>query len=48
MILLADTLEELIGLSSRVLVMRDGRVSAVVAAPPGGKPRQVDLIEHMV
>ena len=47
-ILLADTLEELIGLSARVLVMRDGRISAEVTAPAGGKPQQVQLIEHMV
>lgn len=47
-ILLADTLEELIGLSSRILVMRDGRISAELAAPVGAKPQQVQLIEHMV
>jgi ribose transport system ATP-binding protein len=47
-ILLADTLEELIGLSGRVIVMRDGRISAEVAAPVGAKPDQVRLIEYMV
>ena len=47
-VLLGDTLEELIGLSSRILVMRDGRVTAEVTAPVGGKPEQIDLIEHMV
>jgi ribose transport system ATP-binding protein len=47
-VLLADTLEELIGLSSRILVMRDGRVSAEIGALAGGKPQQVQLIEHMV
>jgi ribose transport system ATP-binding protein len=47
-ILLGDTLEEVIGLSSRILVMRDGEVVATFDAPPGGKPTQVDLVEHMV
>jgi ribose transport system ATP-binding protein len=47
-ILLGDTLEEVIGLSSRVLVMRDGRVTASFDAPPGAKPYQVALVSHMV
>ncbi len=47
-LLLADTLEEVIGLSSRILVMKDGRISASFDAPVGGKPAQVDLIEAMV
>jgi ribose transport system ATP-binding protein len=47
-ILLGDTLEEVIGLSNRILVMRDGEVTATFEAPPGGKPAQVDLVRHMV
>ncbi len=47
-ILTSDTLEETIGLSHTVIVMRDGRVSHRVDASPGRKPAQVDLIEHMV
>ena len=47
-VLLADTLEEVIGLSHTILVMRDGAESARFDAPPGGKPSQIDLIEHMV
>jgi ribose transport system ATP-binding protein len=47
-ILLADTLEEVIGLSSRVLVMKDGVVTASFAAAAGAKPQQVDLVRHMV
>lgn len=47
-ILLGDTLEEVIGLSSRILVMRDGEVTASFEAPPGGKPTQIDLVQHMV
>ena len=47
-ILLGDTLEEVIGLSTRILVMRDGAITARLEAPPGAKPAQVDLLRHMV
>ena len=47
-ILTSDTLEETIGLSHTVLVMRDGVVTHRADAAPGRKPRQVDLIGHMV
>lgn len=47
-ILTADTLEETIGLSHSILVMRDGEVTARFDAMPGSKPAQVDLIRHMV
>ena len=47
-ILLGDTLEEVIGLSNTILVMRDGIVTARIDAPPGHKPQQINLVEHMV
>ena len=47
-ILTSDTLEETIGLSHTVLVMRDGEITHRAEASPGAKPRQVDLIGHMV
>lgn len=47
-IVTADTIEETIGLSHTILVMRDGRVTQRFDAPPGDKPQQIDLIEHMV
>jgi ribose transport system ATP-binding protein len=47
-VLTSDTLEETIGLSHRVLVMRDGVVTHAADAAPGRKPEQVDLIGHMV
>jgi ribose transport system ATP-binding protein len=47
-ILTSDTLEETIGLSHNVLVMRDGEITQRVGANPGEKPRPVDLIGHMV
>ena len=47
-ILLGDTLDEVIGLSSRVLVMKDGEITARFEAAPGAKPTQLDLVRHMV
>lgn len=47
-ILTSDTLEETIGLSHRLMVMRDGEITYRTDAAPGHKPRQVDLIGHMV
>lgn len=47
-ILLGDTLEEVIGLSNRILVMRDGKIAATFEAPPGKKPTQLDLVGYMV
>ena len=47
-ILTSDTLEETIGLSHRILVMRDRAVTAELDALPGAKPDQVAVVEHMV
>ncbi len=47
-ILTSDTLEETIGLSHTLMVMRDGLITHRTDASPGHKPRQVDLIGHMV
>lgn len=47
-VLLGDTLDEVIGLSSRIIVMKDGKVSASFDSPAGAKPSQVQIIEHMV
>ena len=47
-LLISDTLEETIGLSHRVLVMRDGEITARYLANPGEKPDQVDLVKAMV
>ena len=47
-LLTSDTLEETIGLSHTVLVMRDGGITFRTDALPGHKPAQVDLIPHMV
>jgi ribose transport system ATP-binding protein len=47
-ILASDTLEETIGLCHRILVMRDGAITAEFDAAAGSKPAQVDLLPYMV
>jgi len=47
-LLISDTLEETIGLSHTILVMRDGAVTARFRAAPGEKPKPVDLVREMV
>jgi ribose transport system ATP-binding protein len=47
-ILLGDTLDECIGMSGRVLVMKDGLVTGDFDASPGGKPSQVDVVSTMM
>ncbi|MBE1875272.1 sugar ABC transporter ATP-binding protein [Myceligenerans pegani] len=48
MVLLADSLEEAIGMSDRIVVMSDGRATTEVAAPADGKPTPLDLVKEMV
>ena len=47
-VLLADSLEEAIGMSDRIIVMSDGRATTEVACPSGGKPTPLDLVKEMV
>ncbi len=47
-ILLGDTLDECIGLSARIIVMKDGIVTAEFECPPDGKPSQVDVLRYMM
>jgi ribose transport system ATP-binding protein len=47
-LLISDDLLELIGLSNRILVMRGGTITQEIAAPPDAKPREVDVVAHMV
>ncbi len=48
LIVLGDTLDESIGLSNRVAVMKDGELTRVFEAPPGNKPEQLDIVKHMM
>lgn len=47
-ILLGDTLDECIGMSSRIIVMKDGLITAEFDASVGHKPSQVDVVSHMM
>ncbi|MGD9736505.1 MAG: sugar ABC transporter ATP-binding protein [Solirubrobacterales bacterium] len=47
-VLVSDDLPELIGLSNRVLLMKDGRVVGSVDAQPQAKPSEVDLVGGIV
>ncbi|MDR2158823.1 MAG: sugar ABC transporter ATP-binding protein [Treponema sp.] len=47
-ILLGDTLDECIGMSSRVLVMKDGLVTGDFGASVDRKPSQVDVVSVMM
>jgi ribose transport system ATP-binding protein len=47
-ILITDELLELIGLSNRILIMRHGRVTGIVDAPPQAKPTEIELIRLML
>ncbi|MCL8024486.1 sugar ABC transporter ATP-binding protein [Nocardioides bruguierae] len=47
-LLLADSLEEAIGMADRIVVMSDGRIVSEVACPTGDKPTPLDLVKEMV
>ena len=47
-ILIADSLEELIGLSNTILIMKDGELTKSMPSDPGAKPTPQDLIRYMV
>lgn len=48
LIVLGDTLDESIGLSNRVVVMKDGEVTKIFDAPADNKPEQVDIVKYMM
>jgi ribose transport system ATP-binding protein len=47
-LLIADTLEEAIGLSHTILVVKDGEIQKRFDCLPGKKPSLFDLVHHMV
>ncbi|MBV9232030.1 MAG: sugar ABC transporter ATP-binding protein [Chloroflexi bacterium] len=47
-ILISDDLLELIGLSNRIIVMRDGKQTLEVATPQQHKPQEAELVAQMV
>lgn len=47
-ILLGDTLDECIGLSSEIIVLRDGLIRGTFGCPVGDKPLQLDIVQKMM
>ena len=47
-VLITDELLELIGLSHRIAIMRGGRLSEILDAPPDRKPSERELVGHML
>lgn len=47
-LLCSESLDELIGLSNRVVVMRGGVVVARIPSHPGAKPSELDIVRHMI
>ncbi|MCM3780777.1 sugar ABC transporter ATP-binding protein [Microbacterium hydrocarbonoxydans] len=47
-LLIADSLEEGIAMSHRILTMRDGRITGEFPSAPGARPERADVLERMV
>ena len=47
-VLVADTLEEAIGLSHTIIVIKDGEIQQRFDGTPGAKPSLYDLVHHMI
>ena len=47
-VLVSDTLEEAIGLSDRLVCMRDAHVTGVLDAPRGAKPSLINVLVRVV
>ena len=47
-VLISDSLEETIALSHNIMVMKDGAVTARIAAPVEEKPSQLEIVEKML
>jgi ribose transport system ATP-binding protein len=47
-LLMGDTLDECIGLSSRIIVMKDGLMCGEYDCPVGNKPDQVEVVKRML
>jgi ribose transport system ATP-binding protein len=47
-LLVSDNLPELIGLSNRIMILRNGLCSAIIDAPKDAKPREVDILPAML
>ena len=48
MLLIADTLDEGIAMSHRVITMKDGRITGEFASSPSARPHKTDVLARMV
>jgi ribose transport system ATP-binding protein len=48
LVLRSESLEELIGLCNRIVVVKRGELTAVIDSPPGHKPEELDVVRHMI
>jgi ribose transport system ATP-binding protein len=46
-VLCSESLEEVIGLADRIVVMKDGRIAAEMSAPADNKPTEIDVVRYM-
>jgi ribose transport system ATP-binding protein len=47
-IIVSDTIEETIGLSNNIIVLKDGELKQIVKSNKGNKPSQIEIIKYMV
>jgi ribose transport system ATP-binding protein len=47
-VLVADTLEEAIGLSHSIIIVKDGEIQKRFECAPGAKPTPYDLLHYMI
>jgi ribose transport system ATP-binding protein len=47
-LLMSDDLQELIGMSDRILVMKDGHITSEMKIDPANRPSEVEVVAHMV
>ncbi|NPD14856.1 sugar ABC transporter ATP-binding protein [Xinfangfangia sp. D13-10-4-6] len=47
-LIVSDDLPELIGLSDRILVMVEGRITREIATPPEAKPEEAEIVADMI
>ena len=47
-ILVSDTIEETIGLSNNIIVLKDGELQQIVKSNKGNKPLPIEILKYMV
>ena len=47
-IIVSDTIEETIGLSNNIIVLKDGELQQIVKSNKGNKPLPIEILKHMV